>query len=101
MQDFWIYTSTRDKDGRIVDTCKGDSGGPLVLWRNGGWELVGVLKVVFPFLLMDFKLSFFHRGKVLIAQQTSQGAMGNGAMWRFSTDGSSARFLWGEAKVQI
>ena len=44
VEKFWLYTSTRDQNNRIVDPCKGDSGGPLVTWRNTGWELVGVLK---------------------------------------------------------
>ena len=63
VQDFWVYTSTRDKDGRIVDTCKGDSGGPLVLWRNAGWELVGVLKVVFMFHFLEYKMSILFQGE--------------------------------------
>ena len=58
VQDFWVYTSPLDEDGRIVDPCDGDSGGPLVLWRNGGWELVGVLKVVLSLLFMNQEFSF-------------------------------------------
>ena len=42
--DIWVYTSNFDDEGRLTDTCKGDSGGPLAIWRDGVWELVGVLK---------------------------------------------------------
>ena len=39
----WVYTSNYDDEGRLTDTG-GDAGGPLACWRDGVWEIVGVLK---------------------------------------------------------
>ena len=41
--DNWVYTSNYDDEGRLTDTG-GDAGGPLACWRDGVWEIVGVLK---------------------------------------------------------
>ena len=35
--------------GVITDPCDGDSGGPLAILHDGGWQLVGVLKVIQDF----------------------------------------------------
>lgn len=76
VQDFWVYTSSRDKDGKITDTCKGDSGGPLVLWRNGGWELVGILKVVALVRLCNKIVVIFFQGEGFDCSTNKSGGDG-------------------------
>ena len=51
-EGMFVYTSNYDEEGRLTDTCKGDSGGPLAILRDGGWQLVGVLKVSLIFLVL-------------------------------------------------
>ena len=47
VDDLWVFTGVTNDRGVLVDTCEGDSGGPLLSFREGGWELVGTLQVVY------------------------------------------------------
>ena len=47
VDDLWVFTGVTNDKGVLVDTCEGDSGGPLLSFREGVWELVGTLQVVY------------------------------------------------------
>ena len=47
VDDLWVLTGVTNERGELVDTCEGDSGGPLLIYKEGHWELIGTLQVVY------------------------------------------------------